>query len=92
MYDKSSETLGKNGANDYLLGEPIVEEYLENGHRFHIDFITGQKTGFFIDQRDNRELLGRYSKDKTVLNTFCYTGSFSVYALAQGAARVDSVR
>lgn len=91
VYDKSSETLGKNGANEYLLGEPILEEYLENGHRFHIDFITGQKTGFFIDQRDNRELLGRYSKDKTVLNTFCYTGGFSVYALAQGAARVDSV-
>ncbi len=91
VYDKSSETLGKDGANAYLLGEAIQEEYVENGHRFHIDFITGQKTGFFIDQRDNRELVGRYSKDKTVLNTFCYTGGFSVYALAEGATRVDSV-
>ena len=91
VFDKSSEALGKEGGNAFLVGELTDEIYLENTHRFHIDFVTGQKTGFFIDQRDNRELLGRYSKDKTVLNTFCYTGGFSVYALAKGATRVDSV-
>ena len=91
VYDKSAEAIGKDGGNSYLIGGPVEEACLENGHQFLVDFITGQKTGFFIDQRDNRELLGRYSKDKTVLNTFCYTGGFSVYALAEGATRVDSV-
>ena len=91
VFDKSSEALGKDGGNGFLVGELNEEVYVENGHRFEVDFQTGQKTGFFIDQRDNRELLGRYSLNKTVLNTFCYTGGFSVYALAQGANRVDSV-
>ena len=63
----------------------------ENGIRFGVDFIDGQKTGFFIDQRDNRELLKSLSKGKKVLNTFCYTGGFSVYALAGGASEVHSV-
>ncbi|MEJ7662432.1 MAG: class I SAM-dependent methyltransferase [Hymenobacter sp.] len=56
----------------------------ENGHQFAVDWETGQKTGFFIDQRDNRALLARYSPGRRVLNTFCYTGGFSVYALAAG--------
>jgi 23S rRNA (cytosine1962-C5)-methyltransferase len=63
----------------------------ENGYQFSIDWINGQKTGFFIDQRENRELVKRYSKDKNVLNTFCYTGGFSIYALGGGAKRVVSV-
>lgn len=63
----------------------------ENNHLFKIDFIHGQKTGFFIDQRDNRQLLSEYCKDKNVLNTFSYTGGFSVYAAAAGATSVHSV-
>ncbi|MBA3680852.1 MAG: class I SAM-dependent rRNA methyltransferase [Bacteroidetes bacterium] len=96
MYDKSAETLNKHHAektkNGFLVGE-INEDIIvkENDHLFKIDFINGQKTGFFIDQRDNRKLLGDYSKDKTVLNTFCYTGGFSVYAAAAGANIVHSV-
>lgn len=63
----------------------------ENGLDFRIDWLRGQKTGFFIDQRENRALLERYAKDKDVLNMFCYTGGFSVYALRGGARSVDSV-
>jgi len=87
IYDKSAETLPKQlnaqTKNDYLYGE-ITEDVIvkENSHVFKIDFIKGQKTGFFIDQRDNRNLLAHYSKNKTVLNTFCYTGGFSIYAAA----------
>ncbi|MDX2172905.1 MAG: class I SAM-dependent rRNA methyltransferase [Bacteroidota bacterium] len=85
IYDKSAETLPKQlnaqTKNDYLFGS-INEEVIvkENNYLFKIDFIKGQKTGFFIDQRDNRNLLAHYSKNKTVLNTFCYTGGFSIYA------------
>ncbi|HBX21543.1 MAG TPA: RlmI/RlmK family 23S rRNA methyltransferase, partial [Porphyromonadaceae bacterium] len=64
---------------------------VENGLKFHIDWLKGQKTGFFIDQRENRVLLERYSAGRTVLNMFCYTGGFSVYALRGGAQKVDSV-
>ena len=64
---------------------------LEHGCQFKIDWEQGQKTGFFIDQRENRALLGSYSKDKKVLNTFCYTGGFSLAALNAGATHVDSV-
>ncbi len=102
IYDKSHETLPEQYAkgieNQYLfpknapsppaLSPPFV---LENGHSFLIDWAGGQKTGFFLDQRDNRQLLTHYTKDKTVLNTFCYTGGFSVYALSAGAAFVESV-
>ena len=63
----------------------------ENGHKFYVDWETGQKTGFFLDQRENRALVERYSSGRRVLNLFCYTGGFSVYALAGGAASVDSV-
>ena len=64
---------------------------LENGLLFRIDWLRGQKTGFFVDQRENRALVERYAKDKDVLNMFCYTGGFSMYALRGGAKNVDSV-
>ncbi|WP_295940369.1 class I SAM-dependent rRNA methyltransferase [uncultured Alistipes sp.] len=97
IYDKSSQTVPFNanlGAVDgYLWGRatetsPIVTE---NGEKFYINWEKGQKTGFFLDQRENRELVKRYSKGRTVLNTFCYTGGFSVYAMAGGAKEVCSV-
>jgi 23S rRNA (cytosine1962-C5)-methyltransferase len=95
IYDKSAETLPKQftekAQNGFLHGG--IEEVIvkENGHCFRIDFIKGQKTGFFIDQRESRKLLATYCKDKTVLNTFSYTGGFSVYACAAGASMVHSV-
>lgn len=95
IYDKSAETLSKHHTgkteNSFLFGaeEEIIVK--ENNHLFKIDFIHGQKTGFFIDQRDNRQLLSDYCKDKNVLNTFSYTGGFSVYAAAAGATSVHSV-
>lgn len=69
-------------------GQAVI---LENGNRFYVNWVEGQKTGFFLDQRNNRELVRKYSKGKNVLNLFCYTGGFSVYALAGGATHVDSV-
>ena len=77
--------------NEYIVGKFENDEALENGLRFHIDWLKGQKTGFFLDQRENRALLRNIAADRTVLNTFCYTGGFSVYALAGGATHVDSV-
>ena len=95
VYDKSAETLSKHFSgktvNGFLVGSEAEIIVKENDHFFKIDFINGQKTGFFIDQRDNRNLLGHYCKDKTVLNTFSYTGGFSVYAAASGAKSVHSV-
>ncbi|MCC8175312.1 MAG: class I SAM-dependent rRNA methyltransferase [Bacteroidales bacterium] len=97
VYYKSETTLPYKAhldpVNDYLIGggNPGQNIALENGLRFHVDWLRGQKTGFFIDQRDNRELLRRYSRGRRVLNMFCYTGGFSVYALAGGAERVVSV-
>lgn len=96
VYDKSAESLPPKAvvevANGYILGEgPGKGEVLENGNRFSIDWAGGQKTGFFIDQRDNRALLGEFVANKKVLNTFCYTGGFSVYALNAGASLVHSV-
>ena len=64
---------------------------MENGLNFHIDWLKGQKTGFFVDQRENRHLLETYSKGRSVLNMFCYTGGFSVYAMRGGAKLVHSV-
>ncbi len=90
VFDKSDKTL-LNTTNQYLFGKPESDEVIENGNRFIVNWETGQKTGFFLDQRDNRKLLSHYSKDKTVLNAFCYSGGFSVYALNAGASRVDSV-
>ncbi len=97
VYDKSSQTLPYNahlGAVDgYLYGRTAqpVQIVRENGLQFAVNWEEGQKTGFFIDQRQNRELVKHYAKGRTVLNTFCYTGGFSVYAAAGGAAEVCSV-
>ena len=101
VYYKSDDTLPfkapiegeKTGwliTNDQL---PMTNEFwsTENGLSFRIDWLRGQKTGFFIDQRENRALVERYAKDKDVLNMFCYTGGFSLYALRGGAKTVDSV-
>ena len=95
IYYKSDTTLPYKAElgqeNGFLIGgskENIATEY---GLKFHIDWLKGQKTGFFVDQRENRSLLERYSQGRNVLNMFCYTGGFSVYALRGGAARVDSV-
>lgn len=76
----------------YLLGESPEEQLaMENGFKFIIDHETGQKTGFFVDQRENRALVKQYAQGRTVLNAFCYTGGFSVYALAGGAKKVYSL-
>ncbi len=94
VFDKSFETLHgavSEAANGFLFGKQEDKMVLENGHQFKVDFATGQKTGFFIDQRDNRQLVGHYAKGKSVLNTFAYTGGFSVYALMNGATQVDSI-
>ncbi|MDF2448655.1 MAG: SAM-dependent methyltransferase [Bacteroidota bacterium] len=96
VYDKSSETLPNNystGLNNEFLFGACNEELvvLENDVKFYIDFINGQKTGFFIDQRENRSLLGNYSKGKRVLNTFSYTGGFSMYAAKHGCEVIHSV-
>jgi 23S rRNA (cytosine1962-C5)-methyltransferase len=81
-----------NAVDTYLMGGDQVDEVaLENGLQFYIDWLKGQKTGFFVDQRENRSLLEKYSAGRHVLNMFCYTGGFSVYALRGGAASVDSV-
>lgn len=99
VYDKSS------GTAPYKAGLELVDGYIyksdgyeegekvvsENGHKFIVDWAQGQKTGFFLDQRENRALVERYSRGRNVLNLFCYTGGFSVYALGGGALHVDSV-
>lgn len=77
--------------NAYLIGGAETAVATENSLRFNIDWLRGQKTGFFLDQRDNRALLQHYSRGRRVLNMFCYTGGFSVYALRGGAALVHSV-
>lgn len=95
VYYKSETTLPfmarLDPQNGYLVGHYEGNLALENGLQFGIDWLKGQKTGFFLDQRDNRLLLERYAKDRQVLNMFCYTGGFSVYALRGGAKRVVSV-
>lgn len=81
-----------NSKGEYLLGMAAVPHtILEHNHKFFVDWEEGQKTGFFLDQRENRMLLGSYAMNRTVLNTFCYTGGFSVYAAQAGAALVHSV-
>ncbi|MDP3453692.1 MAG: class I SAM-dependent rRNA methyltransferase [Bacteroidales bacterium] len=99
VYDKSSSTApfkaGLELEDGYLYRRDgytqQTEIILEHGNRFMVDWEGGQKTGFFLDQRENRELLKSYSNGRRVLNLFCYTGGFSVYALAGGALSVDSV-
>ncbi len=77
--------------DEYIIGTFHTNVSTENGLKFNIDWLRGQKTGFFVDQRDNRSLLHHYAKGRKVLNMFCYTGGFSVYALRGGAVNVDSV-
>lgn len=96
VYDKSEGTAPHKAGLDlndgYLLGTYSDESVvLENGHKFTVNWKEGQKTGFFLDQRDNRFLVGEYAKGRNVLNLFCYTGGFSIYALSCGAERVVSV-
>ena len=95
VFDKSSGTLpykaGLDARDEYLYGLASNEPLVENGNKFQVNWERGQKTGFFIDQRENRALVGHYSKGRHVLNTFSYTGGFSVYALQGGALGVDSV-
>ena len=92
VYYKSETTLPyMEPENGFLYGESTDNTAMENGLRFYVDWLRGQKTGFFIDQRDNRALLERYARDKSVLNMFCYTGGFSFYAMRGGAKLVHSV-
>lgn len=95
IYDKSEGTLpfkaGLNPRNEYLYGASENFIAIENGLKFNVDWLEGQKTGFFVDQRENRSLLEKYAKDKNVLNMFCYTGGFSFYAMRGGARLVHSV-
>jgi 23S rRNA (cytosine1962-C5)-methyltransferase len=96
VYDKSSKSLAKHGgiiSEDGLVWGKLPENHhaMEHGHKFKIDWEKGQKTGFFIDQRENRNLLAHYSKGKKVLNVFSYTGGFSVYAMKAGATEVHSL-
>ncbi|MCQ2144584.1 MAG: class I SAM-dependent rRNA methyltransferase [Bacteroidales bacterium] len=99
VYDKSSGTAPFKAGLDLIDGYIYRAEgfrddeqlVLENGHKFYVNWTSGQKTGFFLDQRENRNLVGRYSAGRNVLNLFCYTGGFSIYALAGGAKHVDSV-
>lgn len=99
VYDKSSGTApfkaGLDLVDGYLYKREDFNEdeltVLENGHKFIVNWTEGQKTGFFLDQRDNRALVGSLAKGRNVLNLFCYTGGFSIYALANGAEHVDSV-
>jgi 23S rRNA (cytosine1962-C5)-methyltransferase len=95
VYYKSETTLPYKARldpqNDYIIGSYVGNEAVENGLKFNIDWLKGQKTGFFVDQRDNRSLLEHYSNGKNVLNMFCYTGGFSVYAMRGNAKLVHSV-
>lgn len=95
VYYKSETTLPFKARldphNDYLIGGFDGNIATENGLQFNIDWLKGQKTGFFVDQRENRSLLEKFANGKTVLNMFCYTGGFSVYAMRGGAKSVDSV-
>ncbi len=95
VYDKSKGTLPKKYAenieNQYLWGNTENPTVTENGNAFFVNWEEGQKTGFFLDQRENRQLLTKYIKGKSLLNTFCYSGGFSIYALKAGASLVHSV-
>lgn len=96
VYYKSETTLPFKAdiapEDGYLIGQEKADfKAIENGLEFKVDWLRGQKTGFFIDQRDNRSLLEHYSKNKSVLNMFCYTGGFSVFAMRGGATKVHSV-
>ena len=95
IYYKSEATLpykaNLGNEDGYLLGGEVEDIAVENGLKFYVDWQKGQKTGFFVDQRENRSLLERYAKGRDVLNMFCYTGGFSFYAMRGGAKTVHSV-
>lgn len=95
IYYKSETTLpykaGLGQENGFIFGGSNENVAIENGLKFHVDWLKGQKTGFFVDQRENRALLEKYSKGRSVLNMFCYTGGFSFYAMRGGAKLVHSV-
>ncbi|MCI9606999.1 MAG: class I SAM-dependent rRNA methyltransferase [Muribaculaceae bacterium] len=95
VYYKSETTLpfkaSLDPVNQYIIGGFTTDVAIENGLKFRVDWLRGQKTGFFVDQRDNRSLLERFSPGRNVLNMFCYTGGFSVYAMRGAAKRVVSV-
>ena len=93
IYYKSETTLPfmDNMENGFLFGGSQENTAVENGLMFYVDWLHGQKTGFFVDQRENRSLLEKYARDKRVLNMFCYTGGFSFYAMRGGARLVHSV-
>ena len=95
IYYKSETTLPYKAdlrqENGFILGGDADDVAVENGLKFHIDWLRGQKTGFFVDQRENRSLLEHYAKGKSVLNMFCYTGGFSFYAMRGNAKLVHSV-
>lgn len=95
VFYKSETTLplkaGLNQKDGFIYGHTDDNTAMENGLKFHIDWLHGQKTGFFVDQRENRSLLEHYSSGRSVLNMFCYTGGFSVYAMRGGAKAVHSV-
>ena len=92
IYYKSETTLPfMEPENGFLLGKTDNNIAMENGMKFYVDWLRGQKTGFFVDQRENRALLEKFSKGKRVLNMFCYTGGFSFYAMRGGAQLVHSV-
>lgn len=95
VYYKSETTLPYkaqlDAENGYIIGEYDTNIATENGLKFHVDWLKGQKTGFFVDQRENRALLERFARDRKVLNMFCYTGGFSFYAMRGGAELVHSV-
>jgi len=95
VYDKSKESLAGRYSdgieNGYLFGKDIEKQVMENGHLFKIDWEEGQKTGFFVDQRENRSLVAHYAPGRKVLDCFCYAGGFSVYALKAGATEVHSI-
>jgi len=93
VYYKSETTLPflEQQTSGFIVGNDENDMALENGLKFHVDWLKGQKTGFFVDQRENRSLLEHYAKGKRVLNMFCYTGGFSFYAMRGGAQLVHSV-
>lgn len=95
VYNKSDDSLQKQSSvfteNRLLYGDKVDTIVVENGIQFYVNWVEGQKTGFFIDQRENRKLLQRYVENKKVLNTFSYSGGFSMYALMAGASSVHSV-
>ena len=95
IYNRSNSTLpdkpGITGTSGFLMGNQERGEVLENGYRFQVNWVEGQKTGFFIDQRENRKLVGEYSKGRKVLNMFGYTGGFSIYGMGGGARLVHTV-